>query len=328
MSTATVIITSRVLLREGIASLLQNTRYKVVACVATPEELTPESCPKGQPRLAIVGINLQNGNLDQAAESIRRLRSLLPDSKVLLVAESNESVDLQRVLTLAPDACIFSLSSRETLINALELTLLDQRVFVFAKSVVTTFKRDVEFTGLAESVRFNESHDFGNGHNLSPRESQVLTSLAQGKSNKLIARVCQISEATVKVHLKAILRKTQARNRTQAAIWAIEHGFRAGSSGNNGAGVAGNSHGVEANGYGADANRHNVEGNGHSVQKDGPNIAEPPPLAPLAQPPQPETIRSAASPQVSSPQVSSSQVRTATRPRSTVRTSKQRQETR
>jgi two-component system nitrate/nitrite response regulator NarL len=321
MSTATVIITSRVLLREGIASLLQNTRYKVVACIATPEELTPESCPKGQPRLAIVGINLQNGNLDQAAESIRRLRSLLPDSKILLVAESNESVDLQRVLALAPDACIFSLSSRETLINALELTLLDQRVFVFAKSVVTTFKHDVEFTGLAESVRSNGPHDFGNGHNLPPRESQVLTSLAQGRSNKLIARVCQISEATVKVHLKAILRKTQARNRTQAAIWAIEHGFRAGSSGNSGAGVEGR-HGVEANGYGGGANRHNVEGNGQGVQKDGPNITEPPPLAPLAQPPQSETIRSA-----TSPQVPSSQVQTATRLRSTAPTSKQRQQT-
>jgi DNA-binding NarL/FixJ family response regulator len=43
--------------------------------------------------------------------------------------------------------------------------------------------------------------------------------------NKVIARLCHISEATVKVHLKAILRKTNARNRTQAAIWAIEHGL-------------------------------------------------------------------------------------------------------
>ena len=38
--------------------------------------------------------------------------------------------------------------------------------------------------------------------------------------------MCDISEATVKVHLKAILRKSNMRNRTQAAIWAIEHGLR------------------------------------------------------------------------------------------------------
>jgi two-component system nitrate/nitrite response regulator NarL len=54
----------------------------------------------------------------------------------------------------------------------------------------------------------------------------VLICLARGQSNKGIARVCGISEATVKVHLKAILRKTNMRNRTQAAIWAIEHGLR------------------------------------------------------------------------------------------------------
>jgi two-component system nitrate/nitrite response regulator NarL len=61
-------------------------------------------------------------------------------------------------------------------------------------------------------------------HQLSHRERQVLICLSRGGSNKVIARLCHISEATVKVHLKAILRKTNARNRTQAAVWAIEHG--------------------------------------------------------------------------------------------------------
>jgi two-component system, NarL family, nitrate/nitrite response regulator NarL len=60
---------------------------------------------------------------------------------------------------------------------------------------------------------------------LSPRERQVAICLAQGKSNKTIAGLCKISEATVKVHLKAILRKTRLKNRTQAAVWAIRHGF-------------------------------------------------------------------------------------------------------
>jgi two-component system nitrate/nitrite response regulator NarL len=44
-----------------------------------------------------------------------------------------------------------------------------------------------------------------------------------GNSNKVIARMCQITEATVKVHLKAILRKTEVVNRTQAAVWAINN---------------------------------------------------------------------------------------------------------
>jgi two-component system, NarL family, nitrate/nitrite response regulator NarL len=232
MSTSTVIVTSSVLLREGIASLLQNTRYKVVASAARPAELSSSRCS-----LAIVGIDLKDGNLEEAAESIRLLRSLLPDGKVVLVAETDERIDPQRVLGLAPDGCIFNLGSRDALIKVLELTLLDQRVFVFPKSIATTSKENAEFTDLTRGLQSHDPHRVGNGHglatrndnNLSPRESQILQCLAQGDSNKQIARLHNLSEATVKVHLKAILRKTKMHNRTQAAIWAIEHGIRASS---------------------------------------------------------------------------------------------------
>ena len=60
---------------------------------------------------------------------------------------------------------------------------------------------------------------------LSERERQVLACLTRGESNKLIARNCSIAEATVKVHLKAILRKIAVSNRTQAALWALAHGL-------------------------------------------------------------------------------------------------------
>lgn len=63
--------------------------------------------------------------------------------------------------------------------------------------------------------------------NLSPREIEVFAVLCEGKSNKAIARRCGITEATVKVHVKAILRKLKARNRTEAAIWARDHMFPA-----------------------------------------------------------------------------------------------------
>ncbi|WP_217430861.1 response regulator transcription factor [Sphingomonas bacterium] len=56
---------------------------------------------------------------------------------------------------------------------------------------------------------------------LSLRESEILACLVSGKPNKIISRQLSISEATVKVHVKAILRKTGVQNRTQAAIWAM-----------------------------------------------------------------------------------------------------------
>ena len=55
------------------------------------------------------------------------------------------------------------------------------------------------------------------------RENQVLGYLVRALSNKEIARELQITEGTVKVHVEALLRKVRARNRTEAAIWALSN---------------------------------------------------------------------------------------------------------
>jgi DNA-binding CsgD family transcriptional regulator len=60
---------------------------------------------------------------------------------------------------------------------------------------------------------------------MSEREIQILDGLVKGHSNKVIGRRCNITEATVKVHMKSILRRIRASNRTQAAIWALGHGY-------------------------------------------------------------------------------------------------------
>ena len=58
---------------------------------------------------------------------------------------------------------------------------------------------------------------------LSFRENSILRCIVEGASNKVIARQIDITEATVKVLVKAILRKIRVNNRTQAAIWAMKH---------------------------------------------------------------------------------------------------------
>jgi len=67
----------------------------------------------------------------------------------------------------------------------------------------------------------------GNLPKMSDREAQILDGLVKGHANKVIARMCDITEATVKSHMKSILRKIRVTNRTQAAIWALEHGYPA-----------------------------------------------------------------------------------------------------
>jgi two-component system, NarL family, nitrate/nitrite response regulator NarL len=228
--TPTVIIANSALLREGMTSLLQKTPYKVVAAVSRPAELTDHDSTKGRRGLAIVGVDCQKGSLGQAAEGVRLLRSAMLDSKIVLVAEAHAPVDLQGVLALAADGYILNLGSRDMLLRSLELIFMDQQVFVLGSPITTVPHESGDTQPLERTVRsqFWSSCGIGKGNaQLSHRERQVLICLARGESNKEIARVCHISEATVKVHLKAILRKINTRNRTQAAIWAIEHGLSA-----------------------------------------------------------------------------------------------------
>jgi two-component system nitrate/nitrite response regulator NarL len=64
---------------------------------------------------------------------------------------------------------------------------------------------------------------------LSDRELETMRYLLGGNPNKVIANHLEVSEATVKVHVKSILRKLGVRNRTQAAIWAVNNGVELGS---------------------------------------------------------------------------------------------------
>jgi two-component system nitrate/nitrite response regulator NarL len=62
-----------------------------------------------------------------------------------------------------------------------------------------------------------------NGVNLNDAEKRILKCLAVGNSNKQIAINCDITEGTVKAHLRAIYRRINVANRTQAALWALDH---------------------------------------------------------------------------------------------------------
>ena len=224
-TTPTVILASSVLLREGTSSLLRGTPYKVVAAVAGPTELTDRDVTKEDRALAIVGIDSESP--DQVAKTIHQLRSLMPNGKIVLVAEANRPADNQLVLALAPDAYILIPDSQDILVKSLELTLAGQQTLVMSRptGALTNGRDDPQFPGRAVGSQ-SSSEKKTVVTQLSPRERQVLTCLAHGESNKEIARTCGISDATVKVHLKAILRKTHRQNRTQAAIWAIEHGLQ------------------------------------------------------------------------------------------------------
>jgi two-component system nitrate/nitrite response regulator NarL len=62
---------------------------------------------------------------------------------------------------------------------------------------------------------------------LTAREKEILQCIAQGQSNKQIANTLNISEGTVKVHVKHLLKKLNLHSRTEAAVWALNKGLSA-----------------------------------------------------------------------------------------------------
>jgi DNA-binding CsgD family transcriptional regulator len=93
-------------------------------------------------------------------------------------------------------------------------------------TTLVSTNRSLSTRGTLETVATLPGYRSG-GRNLSPRETDMLRSLSCGNSNKLIARDLGITEATVKVHLRSLMRKIAVENRTQAALWAQNNGFAA-----------------------------------------------------------------------------------------------------
>ena len=109
------------------------------------------------------------------------------------------------------------------LINVLELTVLGEQILP-RSAVDSLLNHASTVSGLGRTPSASEqSAPDPRVTKLSPRETVILQSLMGGDANKVIARRLDITESTIKVHVKSILRKIGAANRTQAAMWANEN---------------------------------------------------------------------------------------------------------
>ena len=223
-----IIVERRTLLREGLAALLHDTRYKVIATLATVSDLSRVAPLAARPTLILLG------PWDGIAEALKAIQEVgsPPSSKVVVVAESAGTLEIQGLLRSGANGVIVNVSSRDVFIKALDLAFLDQEFVVIGHQFMPLADPKAEKTPAPEmgkdSTDGNDREPCGTGgaiRQLSDRERQVLACLTRGEPNKLIARNCSIAEATVKVHLKTILRKIAVSNRTQAALWALAHGL-------------------------------------------------------------------------------------------------------
>ena len=191
------------------------------------------------PRLVILGPL----PADEAASAAGSIRKLWPETKIILLFDRASSADFQTLLASEIDGCIPLFASPDTLVGTLQqIMAADLKVLVLKTETrsmpcPTGGQEKGDELGLAPN-NLARSDDAENGaidrtislripHGLSQREEEILKSVVRGHSNKMIARTCGVTDATIKVHMKSILRKIRVANRTQAAIWALEQGYGA-----------------------------------------------------------------------------------------------------
>src|SRR3954469_2683089 len=215
----TLLIASSGLVREGLAAVLRQTRFSVVANSTFSDDVDAFIEESSAGGLIIAAID----NSKEASLLVDLIRKHA-DLKLVVLVKQGEGRLLPPDLSNSASAILEANVSNEVLLSVLDLVFTGLRI-----QMSGAFSR-VANLGTPESEwpasdHVHHSADKRPLQNLSPREVDILRGLSVGDSNKMIARNFDIAEATVKIHVKNILRKLKTQNRTPAAFWARKNGI-------------------------------------------------------------------------------------------------------
>jgi two-component system nitrate/nitrite response regulator NarL len=224
-SFAIILVGKSILLREGLAKILRSANFRILASVSCADDLLPSKLQSHQPLFLVVHTG---DDFEAAVEQIELLRDQHPGGRIAIVADHYRLGDLVSAFRAGADGYFVDIMTCDVFIKSVELVVMGETIFPPA---FLSFVLGPDGEQLAETVLLDEKNEailFTTEDTLtpqlSPREKSILHCLIEGDSNKCIARKIDIAEATVKVHVKAILRKIRVQNRTQAAIWGMNNG--------------------------------------------------------------------------------------------------------
>src|SRR4029077_7607473 len=222
-SFATVLIGRNILVREGIARILRAEHFRILASVSSVDEL-----PSTLQSLQLLFLIIQAGDdFDLAVEHVRLVRDQYPGGRIATVANHYRPAEMALAFRAGASGYFVNVDSCDAFIKSIELVAMGETVFPpaflsFALDTKSDHGTKAALPDENEQAIFVTTED-PVGPQVSPREKSILRCLVEGVSHKIIARKIGTAEATVKVHVKAILRKIRVQNRTQAAMWAMNH---------------------------------------------------------------------------------------------------------
>ena len=182
-----------VLLREGLASLLERSGFEVVGQAGNGVELLA-LVRSARPELAVIDIRMPPGHATEGLQAARVIRAELPGTAIIVLSAHVE-VDEAMELLAGGERTGYLLKSR----------IIDVTEFIETVGRIAAGASVVDPSLVSELIRAQRRHDPLDA--LSPREREVLALMAQGASNAGIARQIFVTEGTVEKHVRSILTK-------------------------------------------------------------------------------------------------------------------------
>ncbi len=208
-----LIVDDHPMLRKGVTDLLALEEGFGAVKEAKSGEEALELATEFEPDIILLDLNMKG--MDGIA-TIAAMRDRDIYSRILIFSVSDDQADVIRAIKSGADGYILKDSEPEALVQFLH------------QAVNGSMAISDKLTGiLAQALKEEDKPGPHIALNtLTYREQQILSLIAAGMSNKMIARDLSIAEGTVKVHVKNLLKKLKMRSRVEAAIWAMENNLK------------------------------------------------------------------------------------------------------
>lgn len=209
-----LLIDDHTLFRAGLQDLLTCRGIDVVASVSSGAEgihLVTELV------FDIVLLDVRMPEMNGMC-ALRRIKSIKPELPVVMLTTSCEKEDFLEAFRSGAQGYLLKDMEPDDLVIAINDVIQ-------GKTIVAPDLRPMLVTGIKDGKAAQRRNPF---ECLTPREHEILLHLAEGQSNKAIARSLGISDGTVKLHVKSILRKLGINSRITAAVMATEYGLKHG----------------------------------------------------------------------------------------------------
>jgi len=209
-----LIIDDHTLFRVGLEGLLTSRGIEVVASVGSGHE-AQRLVDELNPDIILLDMRMPGINGLEVLTMLREKNESLP---IVMLTTSTDENDLLKSLRSGAQGYLLKDMEPDELVLAL-------REIVAGKTVVAPDLAPILARAVQGKITEEDEKDDSPFSALTPRETEILGLLAEGQSNKAIARNLGISDGTVKLHVKAILRKLNVHSRVEAAVMAVERGF-------------------------------------------------------------------------------------------------------